>query len=216
MFSYAVIKHYQIKELKEASPTISLLSTFISMKRRGNLHGIHLDEDTRLMLKVAGGDHVAYKELYRKYVPIVTDYIVNLDGQCDLPQNLAQEVFVRLWKNRAKYCPDSAAKTYLFGIARNVLSENQRCRYKQIKLHDHVKATCNSLDLQFNSREAIDLQELNDAIESAKSKLSDKQRQALELIFYSDISITEAARLAGCSDSAFRHRLFPFSRNGTG
>jgi len=59
---------------------------------------IQLDEDTRLMLKAVRDDKAAYGKLYKKYFIIVTNYIINLNGQCDSTEDLAQEVFVRVWQ----------------------------------------------------------------------------------------------------------------------
>ncbi|MHC4694109.1 MAG: RNA polymerase sigma factor, partial [Planctomycetota bacterium] len=176
--------------------------------KRGNNPVIQLDEDVRLMLTVVKDDKAAYSKLYRKYFPIVTDYIMKLDGQRYSPEDLAQEVFVRVWGNRARYCPYSTVKTYLFGIARIVLLEKQRRVHRQIKLLNYPKSISNFVNFQPNSQEAADRQELKNAVESAKSKLSDKQRQALDLIFYSGTTVSEAAKLAGCSNIAFRHRLY--------
>ena len=49
--------------------------------------------------------------------------------------------------------------------------------------------------------------ELAEIIEKAKNKLPDKQRQAVELLYYSSTSIAGAAKLAGCSNVAFRRRI---------
>ena len=59
---------------------------------------IHFDEDIRLMLKVAKGDHAAYVILYKKYLSIVTSYLVSLNAHKSLVKDLTQEVFTLLWK----------------------------------------------------------------------------------------------------------------------
>jgi RNA polymerase sigma-70 factor (ECF subfamily) len=75
---------------------------------------IYVDGDTRLMLKAAYGDETAYVKLYKKYFPILVNYAARLNGYQTSPEDIAQEVFVRIWEHRAKYRPYSTVKTYLF------------------------------------------------------------------------------------------------------
>ena len=54
----------------------------------------HLDEDTQLMLQVGRGNSQAFDRLYKKYYPIVIDYLINLDGYKDSINDIAQKVFL--------------------------------------------------------------------------------------------------------------------------
>lgn len=164
---------------------------------------IKFNEDTRLMLQVADGDNIAYGRLYKKYFPVVVSYLTSLDRYQISPEDLAQEVFTRIWQNRKLFRADSSLKTYVLAIARNVLREHRRQVQHQIAAHNHSKSVSNPS----KSEAVLDRRELADTIKLAKSMLSDKQRQAIELVLLSGISITEAAKFAGCSDSAFRRRL---------
>ena len=69
---------------------------------------IYLDEDTRLMLKASEGDRDAYSKLYSKYFSAVTSLSTGFDGQFQSPEDVAQEVFHRIWKNRKEYHPAAA------------------------------------------------------------------------------------------------------------
>ncbi len=85
----------------------------------------HLCEDTQLMLRVARGNSQAFTKIYNKYFSFVTDYIATHNRHSGIPEDIAQEVFSRVWYNRAKYRPNSSVKTFLFGYAKNVLMEEQ-------------------------------------------------------------------------------------------
>ncbi|MFC1781568.1 RNA polymerase sigma factor [Planctomycetota bacterium] len=167
---------------------------------------LYLDEDVQLMLKVADGDEDAFNTLYRKYFQIVTDYTTSSNGHFNSSEEITNEVFKRVWDQRAKYQPTSTLKTYLFTFVGIVMLEHQRrCRYQQSTLKNYSKmiiAEQSAADaaVQYN-RELIEI------IEKAKGKLSEKQQQAIELAFYSNISIDEAAKLADCSNSVFRRRI---------
>lgn len=166
---------------------------------------IDLDEDIQLMLRVADGDEDAFNTLYKKYFQIVTDYATSSKGHSNSSEDIANEVFKRVWDQRAKYQPTSALKTYLFTFAGNVMLEHQRrCRYQQSMLNNYsemVMAEQPAADAAVQYREIIEI------IEKAKSKLSKKQQQAIEFTFSSNISIDEAAKLAGCSNVVFRYRV---------
>ncbi len=161
---------------------------------------LYLDEDTRLMMKASEGDRDAYGRLYDKYFSAVVSFTASLNGQLRSPENVAQEVFCRIWEKREEYRPASAFKTFLFTYARNVMHEQQR----------HRSATTNHLEIAIessNPETTVQHKELTRLIERAKSKLSAKQLQAVELMFYSNISVDKAAKIAGCSNNAFCSRL---------
>lgn len=155
------------------------------------------------MLQAADGDDIAYGRLYKKYFPVVVSYLTSLGEYQISPEDLAQEVFTRIWQNRKLFRADSSTKTYIFGIAKNVLAERRRQVQHQIAAHNHSKSVSNPSKFEA----VLDRRELADTIKLAKSMLSDKQREAMELVLLSGTSITEAAKFAGCSDSAFRRRL---------
>ncbi|MHC4757537.1 MAG: RNA polymerase sigma factor [Planctomycetota bacterium] len=166
---------------------------------------IYLDEDVQLMLRVAESDEDAFNILYGKFFRIVADYATSRNGHCNSSEDIANEVFERVWAQRAEYQPTSALKTYLFTFAGNVISEYQRrCWYQESMLNSYSKivpAEQPAADI------AVQYEELIEIVEKAKSKLSKKQRQAMEFAFYSNISINEAAKLAGCSYMVFCSRI---------
>jgi len=169
-----------------------------------NSSKIRIDEDTGLMLKVARGDYLSYEKLYRKYCLIVTDYIVSCNGDVNSRDDLVQQVFLHIWQNRKEFRGRSSTKTYIFGIAKNVLREHHRQCQRQIIARSLLGPASDSV----GSDTDAERHELADAIKLAKSKLSAKERQALELTLYGGISLVEAARLAGCSYQAFRRRVY--------
>ena len=162
---------------------------------------IYLDEDTRLMIKASDGDEKAYAILYNKYFSAVMGFTLSFNGQFQSIEDIAQEVFYRIWKKREEYRPTAAFKTFLFAYAKNVIHEQQQ----------HRLVTTNHLEIMTessNSGTVVQDKELTLIIERAKSKLPEKQLQAVKLYFYSNVSVDEAAKLAGCSTKVFRQRVY--------
>jgi RNA polymerase sigma-70 factor, ECF subfamily len=161
----------------------------------------YFDEDTQLMIKAAEGDNNAYALLYKKYLPIITRYAAKRNGHNLSSEDIAQEVFTRVYENRASYCPTAAFKTYLFTYAKNVIHKYQYCFTEQ--LDDYLEI----MDGWFNPEIGAQNRELANRIKETIGRLSEKQRQAIKFAFYSPISIDEAAKLAGCSNVVFRYRV---------
>ena len=164
----------------------------------------HLDDDTQLMLKVAKGDEDAFIRIYSKYYPIVKDYAASINQNVNSSEDIANEVFERVWQKRSEYKPVSTVKTFLFSFAKYVILEYQRrTKYE----HSALSSCSPEVHEQPASEAVVQNMELKEIIETAKSRLSKKQLQAIEFAFYSNISIDEAAKLVGCSNHVFSQRI---------
>jgi RNA polymerase sigma-70 factor (ECF subfamily) len=183
-------------------------------KRMGTQEGCHFgassDEDTQLMVLAAGGDAAAFARLYKKYVPIITAYITSRNGRHRSVEDLTQEVFARLWQNRRQFRKDSIFKNYLYGIARNVLSDESKRLAKQVSIENEVLLKHSSVvpEGAWEPDERLCRGEIRQAAEQAISKLCPPQQQAIR-IFYFDgpASVESMANRANCSVEAFRSRL---------
>jgi RNA polymerase sigma factor (sigma-70 family) len=171
------------------------------MKKAKDL-AIKLDEDVRLMLHLSKGNVSAFNILYKKYFKMLSDYIGSLNGNLNT-EDITQEVFLRAWNRKKEYSPDSTVKTYLFGIAKNVVSEHYRKYRHQISNYDN-----DIISIASDAKTVAENKELAETVLRAKSRLSLKQRKAIELVLFSEISTDKAAKLSGCAENVFRQRLY--------
>jgi len=169
---------------------------------------IYIDEDARLMQQAANGDSTAFDRLHKKYRPVLKNYLAGFELDHASRDDLAQEVFLRLWQNSTAFKNQSAFKTYLFGIAKNAIHEHRRQIRREAVARQNSRPTSNQFSQQSKPQTAFDRQETANAIKQAKSSLSDKQRQALELVFYSGVPPAEAAKHVGCSVTVFYDRFY--------
>ena len=169
----------------------------------------HLDEDTQLMLQVNRGNSQAFTKIYNKYFSVVTDYIVSHNRPSVIPEDIAQEVFSRIWHNRAKYQPNSSVKTYLLGYAKNILMEEQNRLAKAVtaKRNWSLKHSFTSLIISSNHQKVLHQADFEKALKQAISQLPAKQRQAIKLTYGKGMSIERAAKEVNCSREAFWSRL---------
>ncbi len=175
------------------------------MSNRGK---IYFDKDTRLMVKASKGDKDAYGMLYSKYFSAVMSFIASLNGQLQSSEDIAQEVFKRIWKKRKEYRPTAAFKTYLFDYAVKVFSEERKRLLKESILHKRlIRQHCDSKSFLFRQLPEAHLDEITQTIEQGISELTFKQRQAVELYCFKGMSMEEASVQANCSVVAFEGRL---------
>ncbi|MHC4155723.1 MAG: RNA polymerase sigma factor [Planctomycetota bacterium] len=167
----------------------------------------HPDEETRLICRFQQGDPAAFAELYEQYLPAITAYLRRTNDNRISSEDLAQEVFARIWQGRKRFRRDSNFATYAISIAKNVLREEQRSRRQKGSGHENTERASDIPSAAVGPLAVLAYWELLDATEQVKSALSEKQRQALELMISSDISAKKAAEQVGCSYDAFRQRL---------
>jgi RNA polymerase sigma-70 factor, ECF subfamily len=168
------------------------------------------DEDVRLMRRAANGDSAAFDRFYEKYEPVVTHYLISLDGYHLSLEDLTQEVFARLLQYPERFQGNSSIKTYLLGIARKVMLEDFRRLAKEKMVHGD-----RFLRRNLSSRSTIspDPQaeavrtELVQMMKQAQTQLVARQRQALESRYANGMSLQECAKQSNCSVVAFKGRL---------
>ena len=157
---------------------------------------IYLDEDTRLMIKASEGDKKAYDKLYRKYSSAVSRFVSSRNGRIPSAEDITQEVFFRVWQNRAKYRPKSAFKTYLFGYAKIILCEYEAsaCQVMPLNSEDFVNLIANSPPPDAFS----ETQDITTMIRKLIDRLPHVQKRIVELVYFNGSSAGEIAQILQC------------------
>src|SRR5215470_17856384 len=89
------------------------------------------DPDVRLMLRVRDDEPGAFEELVERYQSRLVGVLHHLVGNADEAEDLAQEVFLRVYRARKKYHPRSKFSTWLFTIANNLALNCLRARQRK-------------------------------------------------------------------------------------
>src|SRR4029453_3521434 len=107
----------------------------MSGKDRGTVGRSDEDaEDVRLMRLVAGGDTSAFEQLIERHQTLVAGTVARMLGSNSDVEDIAQQVFIRVWKSAGRYVPRAKFTTWLLKITRNLVFNELR-RGKQ---HVHV------------------------------------------------------------------------------
>ncbi|MCK5083475.1 MAG: sigma-70 family RNA polymerase sigma factor, partial [Candidatus Omnitrophica bacterium] len=93
------------------------------------------DPDVRLMLEFQSGNKASFETLMRKYFPRLINFIYRYVSDREAAEDLAQEVFIRIYKSGSSYSPQSKLQTWIFTIARNLsLNELRRNKHRTVSL----------------------------------------------------------------------------------
>jgi RNA polymerase sigma-70 factor (ECF subfamily) len=170
----------------------------------------NLDPDAALMLRVKQGDRAAYAELVDKYRQPVMNLAYRAVRDLTEAEDLAQNVFLQVYKSAPRYRTSAKFSTWLFTIARNLcLNEIRRRSRHPAESLDAVRPDAeNPAPMQVEDRRsasAPDLllrSELEEKIEQALAVLPENQRTAILLCRQEELSYEDIAEILGCSLSA--------------
>lgn len=175
------------------------------------------DPDVRLMIRVRDDDAEAFEELMLRYQNRLASLLGHLTGRRDLAEDMAQDVFLRVYRARKRYVPGSKFSTWLYTIAHNVASNAQRTLARRREVHLVNSPTGESggnlLDGAAQAASGLmptrqlDKAELRDVVNVAVAALSDRQREAVLLNKFEHLSYEEIAEVMQMSPSAVKSLL---------
>lgn len=170
------------------------------------------ERDVVLMGRVSAGDMCAFEELVERHQRAVIGTVAKMLGNASEAEDIAQQVFVRIWKSAGRYEPQAKFTTWLFTITRNlVFNEMRRLQRKPtVSVDKHEETTHRVLeDSQASAPDDEMLQaELEEAIDRAIRSLPEKQRMAVILRRYEELPYEEIARVLSMSLPAVKSLLF--------
>ena len=170
----------------------------------------HSDPDAALMLRVKRGDRAAFAALVQKYQQPLFNFICRTLRDEAESEDLAQNVFLQVYKSRQRYQPTAKFSTWLFTIARNLcLNEiRRRSRHPAESIEENQPEHEDQPQRQYEDTkvrlpvEHVLQGELATKIAEAIAELPETQRSALLLCRQDELSYEEIAAILDCSLSA--------------
>lgn len=146
--------------------------------------------DDQLMWAIREGDEGALDTLMERHWTPLLKYALRRVGRRDRAEDIAQQVFVRVWANRREWSGKGSPKAYLYRTARNLVVDHVR--------HDEVRRRTAPRVRRTTRRTPTPLDEmvhteLRDAFELALSNLPSRRREAFLLVRFQGLSLKEAA-----------------------
>ena len=169
-------------------------------------------EDVALMGAVARGDDAAFERLVAKHQNAVIGTISKMTGRPSDAEDLAQQVFVRVWKSAPRYTATAKFTTWLFTIVRNLVFNDTRRSFRRHELSLEAREE----DSHIEQPDALTPQpdadllhnEVREAADRAIASLPEPQRMAVVMRRFEDSSYEEIATVLGTSVPAVKSLLF--------
>ena len=174
------------------------------------------DPDIRLMLRVRDDDPGAFEELVEQYQHRLVAVMNHLVGHPQEAEDLAQDVFLRVYRARKKYRPRSKFATWLFTIANNLALNTLRARQRKpvVPLPAQDSGPLGPRpaeqlvpDHGTGPMQRVQNQELCQVIRRALDGLNDRQRMAVVLNKFEDMGYAEIAEVMGLTTKAVKSLL---------
>src|ERR1017187_9373294 len=172
-----------------------------------------LDYDAELMLRVRDGDGASFGVLLEKHRTSVVHFLYRMVQNYAVAEELAQEVFLRVYRSRESYEASAKFTTWLFRIATHLALNSLRDgknEKRQERLDDgspDMPARQVS-DARPTVEQSMVYQVRLDEVRRAVATLPEKQRAAVLMHKYEEMEYSQIAKLLSCSESAVKSLLF--------
>jgi len=155
------------------------------------------DSDTLLVL-AGQGNREAMGELYRRHKPQVRSFFRNMRARSDQTEDLAQEVFLRIWKSAGRYRPSGKYSAFMFTIAANVWRDY--CRRSSVR--DATRVRDDGVETVRDRRAPPDRAsaqaEFRYDLDEALGNLPEVERMVFVLSEMEGLSYRDIARIMRC------------------
>ena len=171
------------------------------------------DLDAELMLRVKDGDGSSFGVLLDKHRVSVVHFLYRMVQNHAVAEELAQEVFLRVYRSRATYEPTAKFTTWLFRIATH-LALNALRDGKHERVLERLDETSSDLparqvpDVRPSVEQSMVYQAKLEEVRRAVAALPGKQRAAVLMHKYQELEYTQIAKVLNCSESAVKSLLF--------
>lgn len=175
------------------------------------------DPDVQLMLRVRDGDESAFAQLVTKYQDRLIGIFTNMFGDTALAEDLAQEVFLRIYRARQGYEPTAKFSTWVFQIASNLASNSRRTKGRKKEVQ-FALSTSGSQPVRAGEQlvpeksalmptRQADAEELRERVQAAMELLNERQRMAVLLHKFEGMSYADIGGVMDMSPQAVKSLL---------
>jgi len=158
-----------------------------------------------LVDKVAGGDHVAFRWLFRRFQRPVHAYLSRLVRTPHIADELVNETMLELWRGASRFGGRSTVSTWLFGIARHKAIDHLR-RRRSGDLGEETIAEM--ADPAPTPEDSVTTASVSELVGRLMSRLSVEHREVLHLAYREELSVEEIASVVDCPVNTVKTRMF--------
>lgn len=177
-----------------------------------SMEAVVTGSDAELMLRVKEGDEASFASLLSKHRDPIVNYLYRMVQHPGVAEELAQDVFLRVYRARQTYEPTAKFTTWLYRIAThvalNALRDGRHARKDEPLDNSPGERPREWRDPQPTIEDNLVADAQGWEIRRAVQSLPEKQRTAVILHKYHDLDYKEIAHTLSCSESAVKSLLF--------
>ena len=171
------------------------------------------ESDIELMLRLKAGDVAAFETLVKRYRKPLINMIYRFLGEPMEAEDLAQEVFLKVWGMKDKYKPKGKVASLFYAIAKNLcmnrLREKKKAKISSFEDLRGMESKIVSLSSQETRADKIvEQKDLQQFIKTIIQSLPENQKLAIILREYQDLSYAEIAKIMNCSVKSVEAYLY--------
>jgi RNA polymerase sigma-70 factor, ECF subfamily len=161
--------------------------------------------DEMLVERIAAGDKLAMQVLFARHRTSVYRWLFRFVGNETVAEDLLSDVFFDVWQQAGRFEGRSAVTTWLLSIARfKALSARRRRTHAE--LDETIETTV--ADTADNAEVALEKKHQGEMLRGAMTKLSPEHREIIDLVYYHEKSVDDAAQVLGIPPATVKTRMF--------
>ena len=183
----------------------------IALTRSGTVTGVTLarvtasNSDQMLIERIALGDKSAMQVLFARHRTSVYRWLYRLVGNETVAEDLLSDVFFDVWRQAGRFEGRSAVITWLLSIAR-FKALSARRRRTDVELDETIETTV--ADSGDNAEVALEKKHQGEMLRDALIKLSAEHREIIDLVYYHEKSVDDAAQILSIPPATVKTRMF--------
>lgn len=163
-------------------------------------------DDQSLIEAVADGDRIAFQTLYQRHHDRILSFLIGMVGDRAQAEDVLNEVFLAAWRSAGRFEGRSQPLTWLMSIARNQAISALRKQREVTGIIDDV--TYNLADDGETPDAYVERRAQADVLRGCINKLSPAHRAIVDLVYYQEYSVSEAARILSVPPNTVKTRMF--------
>jgi RNA polymerase sigma-70 factor, ECF subfamily len=165
----------------------------------------HESSDRDLLNKIASGDRLAMRTLYGRHNVRVFRFVLRLIGDESKAEDIVSEVFFDVWRQAGRFEGRSQVSTWILAIARYKAISVLRQRKDDVIEDDVVEAVADDSD---NPQVSLEKKDTGILLQKCLRQLSPEHREIIDLVYYHEKSVEEAAEIVGVPRNTVKTRMF--------
>ena len=168
------------------------------------------DQDAKWMLQVANGDRAAFAKLFDRHQQRVVRFCHRFVGDAHRAEELAQDVFVKLYRNAGRYQPTARFQTFLFRVATNTCLNELRRPGRAVETTEAAVTddeTPGALERASGGEtpdQVLEAKDVEKALQRALSGMSDRERAAFTMCRFEGMAYRNIADALEATEAAVK------------